>query len=114
LINVSLQLLRNSWNQNANGGMWEYWFSLPGGYIITHYKDKRLEAAAEILSSVMRQELDPKNRYFTYEIYAYIKLIQGNTLVAKEYYEKAISNPSESYGVSYNRAKEMLNRIKAI
>jgi hypothetical protein len=115
LINVSLQLIRNAWNQHANGGMWEYWFSLPGGYTITHFKDKRIDASAEILSSIMKQEkLDSKNRNFAYEIYAYINLVQGNNLVAKEYYEKVISNPFETYAVSYNRAKEMLIRIKVL
>ncbi len=114
-INVSLQLLRNSWNQHDNGGMWEYWFSLPGGYSITHFKDNRLDAAAEILSLIIKQDkLDSKNRYFTYELYAYINLVQGNILIAKEYYEKAISNPSQTYAVSYNRAKEMLNKINAM
>jgi hypothetical protein len=114
LIDVSLQLIKNSWNEHANGGMWEYWFSLPGGYTITHYKDKRLDTAAEILSSIMRQEKPAsKNLYFTFEIYAYINLVQGNIPVAKGYYEKAISNPSETYAISYNRAKEMLNRINA-
>jgi hypothetical protein len=113
LINVSLQLIRNAWNQYASGGMWEYWFSLPGGYTINHFKDKRLDASAEILSSIMKQEkLDSKYRYFTYEIYAYINLVQGKTQIAKEYYEKAVSNPTETFAVSLNRAKEMLNRIK--
>lgn len=115
MINVSLQLIRDSWNQHASGGMWEYWFSLPGGYSITHYKDKRLIAAEEILSSLMKQETpDSKNLYFTYEMYAYINLIQGNITVAKEYYGKAISSPSLTYPGSYNRSKEMLNRIKTI
>jgi hypothetical protein len=113
LIDVSLQLIRNSWNEHANGGMWEYWFSLPGGYLITQYKDKRLDAAAEILSYIMKQgKLDSKYRYFTYEIYAFINLVQGKNQIAKEYYEKAVSNPSETFAVSFNRAKEMLNRIK--
>jgi hypothetical protein len=77
LIDVSLQLIRNSWNEHANGGMWEYWFSLPGGYLITQYKDKRLDAAAEILSYIMKQgKLDSKYRYFTYEIYYFINLVQ--------------------------------------
>ncbi len=113
MINVSLQLLRNSWNQHANGGMWEYWFGLPGGYAITHFEDKRLDAATEILSSVMKQEkIDSRYMHFTYEIYAYINLVQGKTQIAKEYYEKVISNPTESFPISLNRAKEMLNRIK--
>ena len=113
LIDVSLQLIRNSWNEHANGGMWEYWFSLPGGYLITQYKDKRLDAAAEILSNIMKHgKLDSKYRYFSYEIYAFINLVQGKTQIAKEYYEKAISNPSETFAVSFDRAKEMLNRIK--
>jgi hypothetical protein len=113
LIDVSLQLIRNSWNEHANGGMWEYWFSLPGGYLITHYQDKRLDAAGEILSYVMKQgKLDSKYRYFIYEIYAFINLVQGKTQIAKEYYEKAVSNPTETFAVSFNRAKEMLNRIK--
>jgi hypothetical protein len=113
LIDVSLQLIRNSWNEHANGGMWEYWFSLPGGYLITQYKDKRLDAAAEILSYIMKQgNFESKYRYFTYEIYAFINLVQGKIQIAKEYYEKAVSNPSETFAVSFDRAKEMLNRIK--
>jgi hypothetical protein len=113
LIDVSLQLIRNSWNEHANGGMWEYWFSLPGGYLITQYKDKRLDAAAEILSYIMKQgKIDSKYRYFTYEIYAFINLVQGKTQLAREYYEKAISNPSETFAVSFDRAKKMINSIK--
>ena len=85
----------------------------PGGYLITQYKDRRLDAAAEILSYIMKQgKLDAKYRYFIYEIYAFINLVQGKSQIAKEYYEKAVSNPSETFAVSLNRAKEMLNRIK--
>lgn len=109
---VALQLVKNTCNQHNNGGMWEYWFSLPGGYQVSRMQDNRLFDAGRLLKVLMNDGgLDVKLRYFLAEIYAYTQLIQGNRDTAKQFYERAVSNPPQTYPVSYQRAKEMLIRI---
>lgn len=113
MLEVALQLLKNAWNQHADGGMWEYWFSLPKGYNVEHFKDDRLNAADRIFLVLMnRKQFDIKLRHLIFEMYAYSSLVQGNTAVAKEYYEKCIAEPAETFPATYNRGKEMLGRLK--
>ncbi|HTD99025.1 MAG TPA: hypothetical protein VK668_07040 [Mucilaginibacter sp.] len=112
MLEVALQLVKDSWNQHAQGGMWEYWFSLPGGYKIVHFRDKRLDAADRIFQSLEKQEkLDPKLKNFMKEIDAYVNLVQGDTAKARNLYELASADQKDTYPVSYNRAKEMLTKM---
>lgn len=112
LLEVSLQLIKYSWNEHSKGGMWDYWFSFPKGYDVQRFKDNRLAASSTLLLYLLNQkEFDNKLRNFIYEMYAYVNLIQGDFNIAKEYYRKSLANPSETYENSYLRGKEMLNRI---
>ncbi|MDR3715259.1 MAG: hypothetical protein P4L51_20835 [Puia sp.] len=114
MIEVALQLIKNTWNQHADGGMWEYWFSLPGGYTIRHFRDQRLDAADRIFNLLIGQDkTNPKLRNFMTEMEAYISLVQGDKAAARSLYETASASQQDAYPVSYNRAKEMLSRIAA-
>jgi hypothetical protein len=112
MLEVALQLVKDSWNHHAQGGMWLYWFSLPGGYNVAHFRDKRLDAADRIFQSLGKQvKFDLKLKNLMAEIDAYINLVQGDTVRARSLYEAASADPKETYPVSYNRSKEMLSRI---
>ncbi|KMQ59988.1 hypothetical protein ACM46_17185 [Chryseobacterium angstadtii] len=113
LLEVALQLIKYSWNEHNNGAMWDYWFSKPDGYNITPYKDPRLTSAEKLLQYLSaKEEKDLKLRNFMYEISGFINFTQGNKSIAREFYEKAISNPAETYPVTLSRGKEMLSRLK--
>lgn len=112
VLEVALQLIKNSWNQHASGGSWEYWFSLPAGYQVSNFKDKRLDAASRLLGTLWKEGgFDPAMKNFLLEISAYLHLVDGNVPEAKEYYLRSVLNPSETYPNSYARAREMLKRI---
>ncbi|MCL1673736.1 carcinine hydrolase/isopenicillin-N N-acyltransferase family protein [Elizabethkingia ursingii] len=112
LLEVALQLVKYSWNKQSNGGMWEYWFSMPNGYNLTIIKDERLNSAKKILQYLSeKDQSDIKLRNFTYEMLAYVNLIQGDLTTAKDIYTKAISNPNEAYNVTLTRGKEILSRL---
>lgn len=112
LLEVSLQLIKYSWNKQSNGGMWDYWFSLASGYRFQQLNDERLESAKKLLTYLSgKEQADQKLRNFTYEILAYVNLVQGDKSTAKGLYEKSIAQPGESYGVTLTRAKEMLSRM---
>jgi Acyl-coenzyme A:6-aminopenicillanic acid acyl-transferase len=112
LLEVALQLIKYAWNEHANGGMWDYWFSLPNGYEVTTFTDKRLDAAARLLQYLLDKKFDNKLLNFLNEMYGYVNLVQGNLPVAKEFYAKAVAKRDETYEVSYLRAKEMLGRME--
>lgn len=113
LLEVALQLIKYSWNEHHNGGMWDYWFSKPNGYDVKPYKDPRLASAEKLLTYLSaKEEKDLKLRNFMYEISGFINFTQGNTGAAKEFYEKAISKPEEAYPVTLLRGKEILSRLK--
>ncbi|MDQ1095512.1 MULTISPECIES: carcinine hydrolase/isopenicillin-N N-acyltransferase family protein [Chryseobacterium] len=112
LLEVALQLIKYSWNEHNNGGMWDYWFSKPLGYEIKQYKDSKLDAADKLLKYLSAKDhIDPKLLSFMNEIMGFTNLTQGNNILAKELYEKAISNPEQAYSVTLVRGKEMLERI---
>lgn len=112
LLEVALQLIKYSWNKQSNGGMWYYWFSMAPGYRMQQLHDERLEPAKKLLTYLSgKEQADQKLRNFTYEILAYVNLLQGDQPTAKGLYEKSIANPAETYGVTLTRAKEMLSRI---
>lgn len=112
VLEVSLQLVKNAWNQHQNGQMWEYWFSLPGGYQVPHWQDKRLTQAGVLMKALMSDpNLDAKGQNFMAEIYAFTQLILGNRDEAYKFYQQAVSDAAETFPVSYQRAKNMLNRI---
>ncbi len=112
MLEVALQLVKDSWNRHGGGGMWEYWFSLPGGYNIQHFTDKRLDIALRIFESLEAQSaLDIKLKNLAAEIEGYINLVQGNTAAAKTLYLRASASQQDAYPVTYNRAKEMLSRM---
>ncbi len=112
MLEVGLQLVKDAWNQQGNGGMWLYWFGLPGGYSVQHFTDSRLNAAQRIFTSLLqRRAPDIKLKNFMIEIEAYINLVQGNTKEAKYLYEQASASQNDAYPLSYNRAKEMLREI---
>ncbi|TZF95109.1 hypothetical protein FW781_14530 [Chryseobacterium panacisoli] len=113
LLEVALQLIKYSWNEHNNGSMWDYWFSKPLGYeIIKQYKDSKIDTAEKLLKYLSAKDnIDPKLQNFMYEIIGFTTLVQGNKISAKEFYEKAISNPDQTYPVTMVRGKEMLKRI---
>ncbi|WP_461139628.1 carcinine hydrolase/isopenicillin-N N-acyltransferase family protein [Spirosoma pomorum] len=112
VLEVSLQLVKNAWNQHQHGQMWEYWFSLPGGYQVPHWQDSRLTQAALLLRALMSDPLlDAKTHNFLAEVYAYTQLISGNPGEAIKFYQQASSDADQAYPVSYQRAKTMLSRL---
>lgn len=112
LMEVALQLVKYAWNEHFNGGMWDYWFSLPKGYEVATFKDKRLDAASKLLKYLLAKDFDKRMLNFMNEMYAYINLVQGDVTIAKEFYIKSVANPADTYEISYLRAKEMLARIE--
>jgi hypothetical protein len=112
VLEVSLQLVKNAWNQHQNGHMWEYWFSLPNGYQVPNWQDQRLTQAGVLMKSLMTDpNLGAKERNFLMEMYAYTQLVLGNQDEGRKFYQQAISVPNQTYPVSYQRAKNMLSRI---
>lgn len=112
LLEVALQLIKYSWNEHNNGGMWGYWFSYPGGYDIKQYKDAKLSAAEKLLHHLSgKEDLAPQMQNFMYEMIGFINLVQGNKKSARDFYEKAIHNPGQAYNVTLVRGKEILKRM---
>jgi hypothetical protein len=112
MLEVGLQLVKDAWNQHGNGGMWEYWFSLPGGYTVKHFTDNRLDAAKRIFTTLRQQPApDIKLKNFMAEMEAYINLVQGDAVTAKSLYQQASASQQDAYPGSYTRAKEMLRRM---
>ena len=109
LLEVGIQLIKDSYNQYANGGLWEYWFALPGGFKIENFNDARVKAAAEIFDYLGAEKgIDNKLKNFIFELSAYVKLIQGDKNKAKEYYGIAAGNSADTWPISFNRSKKML------
>jgi len=109
LLEVGIQLIKDSYNQHANGGIWEYWFAMPGGFKIENFNDERINAAAEIFDYLgTEKEIDTKLKNFIYELSAYVKLIQGNQNKAKEYYTIAAASSTDTWPISFTRSKKML------
>ncbi len=112
VLEVSLQLVKDAWNQHQHGQMWEYWFSLPGGYQVPQWQDNRLSQAGVLMKTLMSDpNLGPKGQNFLAEIYAYTQLVVGNQEEARKFYRQAASDPTQTLPVSYQRAKIMLSRI---
>lgn len=115
LIDVGIQLIKNAHNQHQYGSMWEYFFSLENGYKIFHYTDVRLKAATELFNALLQEQWDDiKLKNFVVEMVAYIDLLENRKSMALEKYQKLTANSSETFPVTYNRSKEMLNRIKQV
>jgi hypothetical protein len=109
LLEVGIQLIKDSYNQHANGGIWEYWFAMPGGFKIENFNDKRLKAAGEIFDYLNAENgIDIKLKHFIFELSAYINLIQGDQNKAKEYYGIAAGSSVDTWPISFNRSKKML------
>jgi hypothetical protein len=112
VLEVSLQLIKNTWNQHQQGQMWAYWFNLPAGYQVPRLQDQRLAQASTLLRALMTDAVtDAKLRHFLAEMYAYTQLLAGDLATARVFYHQAIAEPSQTYPVSYNRAKTMLNQL---
>jgi hypothetical protein len=112
VLEVALQLVKNTWNQHEGGQMWAYWFSLPTGYQVPRLQDERLLQASVLLKRLQGDTvLDAKMRHFLAEMYAYTQLLLGDTQKAREYYHYATAEPNQTYPISYNRAKTMLSRL---
>ncbi|MGN7706556.1 carcinine hydrolase/isopenicillin-N N-acyltransferase family protein [Chryseobacterium sp. JV274] len=115
LLEAALQLIKYSWNEHNNGSMWYYWFSKPYGYDVQQYKDTKLTSAEKLLKYLSSKETtDLKLQNFMYEMIGFINLTQGDKILAKEFYEKAVTNPDKAYSVTLIRGKEILNRMKDI
>ncbi|MBL7706797.1 MAG: hypothetical protein JNM21_14720 [Taibaiella sp.] len=113
LLEVGLQLIKDSWNKYSHGGMWDYWFSIPKGYEIQIVQDLRLGAAKRLLNALIQEQpTNPKLNNFILEMLGYTNLIDGHPIIAEQYYLKAIANPELAYPVTMNRGKEMLSRMK--
>jgi hypothetical protein len=109
LLEVAIQLIKDSYNQHANGGIWEYWFAMPNGFKIENFNDKRLTAAGEIFNYLgTEKDIDVKLKNFILELSAYVNLIQGDQQKAKEYYGIVASNTTNSWPISFNRSRKML------
>lgn len=113
LLEVALQLVKYTWNQYSNGGMWDYWFSLSKGYDKMTIKDERLNSAKRMFKYLYdKNQSDIKLKNFIYEMLAYISFIQDDNATAKVIYTQLISNPpSDVYDVTLTRTKEMLLRL---
>ena len=112
VLEVSVQLVKNAWNQHQHGLMWEYWFNMPGGYEVPRWQDKRLTQADVLMKSLIAGPiLDAKLRNFLTEIYTYTQLVMGNQDEASKSYRQSISDPSQTYLESYQRAKTMLSHL---
>ncbi|WP_316827953.1 hypothetical protein [Pedobacter miscanthi] len=109
LLEVGIQLVKDSYNQHANGGIWQYWFVLPGGFKIENINDKRINGAGEIFDYLTAEkDIDHKLKNFIFELNAYVKLINGDQKKAKTYYEIASGNSADTWPISFNRSKKML------
>lgn len=112
LIDVGIQLIKDAHNQHRYGSMWEYFFSLENGYQIIHYTDSRLKAATELFNALLREHWnDIKLKNFVIEMAAYIDLLENRKTIALEKYQYLAKNSSETYPVTNNRSREMLNHI---
>jgi hypothetical protein len=112
LMDVGVQLIKDANNQNLDGGMWEYFFSLQNGYNVIHYNDDRLDAAKDLFNELLEEQWnDIKLKNFMLEMIAYIDLLENRKPLALESYKKLAANPSETYPMTNNRSREMLNRI---
>lgn len=111
-VEVALQLIKNAWNQHQQGQMWTYWFSLPAGFQAPRLQDPRIEQARTLLQALRTDALtDAKLRHFLAEIHAYTYLLNGEVPQARALYRLAIAEPAQTFPVSYNRAKSMLERL---
>ncbi|WP_293308129.1 hypothetical protein [Pedobacter sp. UBA5917] len=109
LLEVGIQLVKESYNQYANGGLWEYWFEMPGGFKIENINDKRIRAAGEIFNYLKTEKgIDNKLQHFIFELSAYVNLVQGDRNRAKEYYSIASASSTDTWPISFNRSKKML------
>lgn len=109
LLEVGIQLVKDGYNKHAQGGIWEYWFAMPGGFKIENINDERINAAAEIFDYLGTEKgIDPKLKNFIYELSAYVRLIQGNQTQAKEYYAIAAASSTDVWPISFTRSKKML------
>ncbi|MBN2635644.1 MAG: hypothetical protein JXR61_05195 [Prolixibacteraceae bacterium] len=112
LIDVGIQLIKDAHNQHQYGSMWEYFFSLENGYKIIHYTDVRLEAATKLFNALLQEPWnDIKLKNFVFEMVAYIDLLEGRKTIALEKYQNLAENSSETFPVTKNRSREMLNRL---
>lgn len=112
MLEVSIQLVRNAWNQHQHGLMWDYWFSLPDGYQVPHWSDDRLTQSGMLLKALISDpRLDTKLHNFLAEIYAYTQLVASNPDEARTFYRQASADADQAYPISYQRAKTMLSRL---
>lgn len=111
LLEVALQLVKNSMNQYNRGGMWEYWFALPGGYHIVHFRDERLDGADRIFIAIKPRIKDVKLNNFVTELQAYLAMLRGDDATAKSMNEAACAKQQDAYSVTYNRSKAMLAKL---
>jgi len=109
LLEVGIQLVKDAYNRHAGGGLWEYWFSLPGGFKNEYFTDQRLAGAARILAFLKEQkDTDQKTNNFIYELLAYVNMLEQNKDVARDYYRQASADGEKAWPVSYNRSQKML------
>jgi hypothetical protein len=112
VLEVALQLVKNSWNQHEGGQMWGYWFNLPSAYEVPRWQDQRLLNAGILFKTLMKDPaLGIKEQNFVAEIYAYTQLVLGNPEEARRFYQQVVVKPDESFPVSYQRSKAMLAKI---
>jgi len=112
LLEVGIQLVKDAYNRHAGGGLWEYWFSLPGGFKNEYFKDQRLAGAARILEFLKEQrDTDQKTKNFIYELLAYVNMLEQNKDVAMNYYQQASADSENTWPVSYNRSQKMLTLL---
>lgn len=112
LLEVAIQLLKETYNKHGNGGMWEYWFGLPGGYNVQTISDERVNAARKLFEYLVKQsDFDVKYGNFINELIAYTYALDGNKQLSAEFYKKASTIEANTWPITYKRSKEMLSRL---
>jgi len=112
LLEVALQLVKDSHNQHAGGNSWAYWFALDDGYHITTYQDPKLVQAAKLFTALARQEdFDVKYLNFIREINAYVLTVLNKKEQAGILYSQVLANPADAYPISLTRAEAMLKSL---
>ena len=111
LTDAALVLIKKSYNECSYGGSWHYWYDFPTSYDIWPSFNKDLTDATTILKWLLDQHVQQPPAFFIQEIYAYVNLMQGNKVVARDYYKKSSADAPRESG-NYKRSVTMLQRYQ--
>lgn len=112
MLDVSVQLIRDAWNQHTSGGVWPYWFAMENGDQDVQFQDARLPAAESLLARLDQVgTFDTKTKNFIREMSAITRLNQGRRQQALDLYRSLLSTPGELFPITEMRAKRMLSSL---